>query len=523
MSITLKQALSKLSNDYTPLEEKYARVTGTSLLLDPFAPPPRVEPISQFTVSVVIPAWNVRDSILACLTAIEKSSFNLNHKDQLQVIVVDDGSTDDTWEAIKESRFSLHLTAVKQAHHGRAHACNTGASVAQGDIIVSCDADIVVGYYAIEHFVVRHQQLPNVLLIGFRSNTTKNDPQVETGFIRQNGSFLEPCFTGDDRIIFSVPGWPSNMCLVSNHLKHLGEGRSLWMPDDDTWYLPDLVSGALFSLEKDVYFSIGGYDERFYGWGCEDGYLAAKAIAAGQYVIPIYAASGLHVDHPPRSKNKQSDYLRNRAQYFYLTEKTKVEDYPNWLGPAKKRIIESFTYDPAKTPSRLYKNNSTRRDPGVINKEVDSLLAIGDYSRAFAVLNNDLTKDNNETLLLKLSRALLGMNRYQESINILEEVSKATDLAPESTVELAIAYAANGQFTSAHTVLNRLAQAHPQSPELSYWYYSSPQKHIRQGLKYLSQGFHNIALRCFEAALIKDPKNKTALKYLGQCAQEIKD
>ncbi len=68
------------------------------------------------TVSVVIPAYNVQPSIPACLTSIEQSSFNINHQNKLEVIVVDDGSTDDTWKIIKESNLSLNLTAIRQTN-----------------------------------------------------------------------------------------------------------------------------------------------------------------------------------------------------------------------------------------------------------------------------------------------------------------------------------------------------------------------------------------------------------------------
>lgn len=514
MSTTLKQALSKRSNDYTPLEEKYARVTGKSLFFDPFAPPPKIEPATPLTVSVVIPAWNVRESILVCLTAIEHSSFNLNHQDRIQVVVVDDGSTDDTWEIIKKSSFSLNLTAIRQNHSGQAQALNTGISIAEGDIIISCDADMVLCYHTIEYFVAPHQLLPNVLLIGFRSHTNKNNPQIDTQFISQHGSPQGAYFTGDERIVFPVPGWPSNMCLTSKHLKLLGNTRSLLMPDDDVWYLPDLVFGALFSLPKSIYVSVGGYDERFHGWGCTDGFLAAKAIAAGQCIVPIYAASGLHISHPPRSGNKQQlEYKKNRDRFFRFLRTCKVSEYPNWLSHAKDRIIESFTSQSTRKPSgSSQKNSSQQRKEDNLNK-IDSLFAIGEFTRAITVLKNCPGKDKNRAWILRLGRAFLGVGCYREAVKTLKKM-------PVST-ELAIAQAANSQFVAARTTLKRLSQTHPQTPDLSYWYYCSAQKHIKQGITYLNQEFYHIALRCFEAALIIESNNKTALKYRNQCLQRL--
>lgn len=515
----LKQVIAERSNDYTLLEEKYKKSTGNSLL-DPNIKPVEIKSIKPLTVSVVIPAYNTQSSILACLASIEQSSFNFYYQDRLQVIVADDGSTDSTWETIKNSRFSLNLTAIRQDRHSVAHARNIGLSVAEGDIIISCDADMVLSYYAIEHFMVRHQQLPNVLLVGFRKDTCKNDPRVDFNSIRKYGSFRTPCFTGDMRIVFPIPGYPSNSCLISKHFKRLGNARCLWMPEREVWDLPDLVFGALFSLPKHTYLNIGGYDERFYGWGHEDGYLAAEAIVAGQYIIPIYAASGLHIGHSPRSENKELEYRRNRKQYLRFLRTTKVGHHRDWLSLAKKRIMESFTYSPFPKTSQSVVNSGVNQEAEFTINEIDSLLAIGEYSRAFTILSKNEKLDKNGEYFSRLGKVFFGMNQYQRAIDIFKQTPAFTNLEADSMLNLAIAQVANNQFISAHSTLEKLSQTFPQMPDLSYWYNYSAQRHIRQGNNYFNQGFHKVARRCFEAALMLDPKNKTALEYREKCMLE---
>lgn len=516
------QALNKRSNDYTPLEEKYAGVTNTSLFLNPFAPPPKIESKKPLTVSVVIPSWNARESILSCLASIEQSSFNIYHQNRIQVILVDDGSTDGTWEIIKKSRFSLNLTVIRQDHYGQAQALNTGISIAEGDIIISCDADMVLCYHTIEHFVTRHQLLPNVFLIGFRSHISKNDPQIDTQYIRRHRSPKGTYFTGDERIVFPVPGWPNNMCLTSEHLKLLGNAKSLWMPDDDTWYLPDFVFGALFSLPRSIYVRVGGYDERFHGWGCTDSFLAAKAIAAGQFIIPIYAASGFHIDHSPRSgSNQQLEYKRNRARFLRFLKTSQVGNYPNWLASAKNRIIELLSFQPTRKYPKSKKKDLSKLINGDKLSIVDCLLATGEFSRALAVLKNFRGRDKNKEWAMRLGKAFLGISRYQEAIDIQRQAIASSNFSPEPIIQLAVTLAASGQYQSAHTTLKGLSKTHPRTPELSYWYYCSAQKHIKQGVSYFNQEFYFLALRCFEAALIVEPKNKTALKYRNQCLERL--
>ena len=498
----LKQVIAEKNNDYTL----------SSSLFDPNNPPPTINSKKSPTVSVIVPAYNAQTSILSCLASIEQSSFNIKHQDKLQVIVVDDGSKDDTWKLVKNSDFSLNLTLLRQTNHGQAQALNTAISISEGAIIISCDSDMVLGYYTIEYFVTGHQQMPNVLFAGFRKDTPKTDFRVDIDLIKKHGSHHESFFANDERIIFPVPGWPSNMCLASNHFKNLGEAHSLWMPDNDAWLLPDMVIGALFSLSRSVYLDVGGYDERLVGWGCTDGYLAAKAIGAGQYIVPLYAASGLHINHPVFLENRQLQYKANRELFFKFIETTKINNHPDWLAHAKDRIIESFVHTPTKAPLKP-KTNSVNTDKlkSCLNK-IDNWLAIGQYSRVLETIKSEPKKGSDLKLSLRVGKALSGMNQYKDAIKVFNEISTS----PEVIVELVIALAADGQFKSAKKTLKKLAQTHPETPELAYWYKSTSEKHIQQGKKFLNEGFYKVASRCFDAALIIEPENKTALKYRKQ-------
>lgn len=522
---TLKKVISERSNDYTFLEKKYAQATG-EFLLNPFVIPRHASSISPLTVSIIIASYNARESILACLTSIEQSSFNFNYQNRLQVVVVDDGSTDDTWDIIKKSRFSMHFTAVRQNNHGQAKALNTGISVAEGNIIISCDADMVLSYYTIDQFVVRHQQMPNVLLAGFRSDIQKTDLRVNAHYIHQQGSHRNSYFTKDERIIFPVPGQPNNMCLASDHYKRLGYARGLWMPGDktckDPWLLSDLVIGALFSLSREVFLNVGGYDERLHGWGSTDGILAAKAISNNQFVIPVYAASGLHISHPFRTKNKQKEYAQNRKKFFEILKTEKINCHPNWIVRAKDRIIESFVRSPMQISFKSHKKNLSSEKNEFSWNEVDSLLAVGEYVQASISLSKYLIADNNSEKLLRLGKILLGLNRYQEVINVFKEVSIFMESEPKVIIEIAIAYASMGRFMEAHQAIKKLSEIHPQVPELFYWHQHSAEKHIAQGRKYLDQEFHDIALRCFEAALIAKPNSRIALRYRDLCIDKLR-
>jgi cellulose synthase/poly-beta-1,6-N-acetylglucosamine synthase-like glycosyltransferase len=84
--------------------------------------------------SVVIPAYNASQTIGECLTALAAQTVPSTH---YEVIVVDDGSTDDT--AAVAARLGARV--LRQANAGPAAARNRGVSAARGEVILFTDAD----------------------------------------------------------------------------------------------------------------------------------------------------------------------------------------------------------------------------------------------------------------------------------------------------------------------------------------------------------------------------------------------
>jgi glycosyltransferase involved in cell wall biosynthesis len=85
-------------------------------------------------VSVVIPTYNNAALLHETLDAVRRQTFR-----DLEIIVVDDGSTDETAEAV--CRYDPSIRYVRQANQGPAAARNTGAGLARGEFIAFCDHD----------------------------------------------------------------------------------------------------------------------------------------------------------------------------------------------------------------------------------------------------------------------------------------------------------------------------------------------------------------------------------------------
>lgn len=93
-----------------------------------------MEASDQILVSIIIPAHNASDTIRDCLTALQNQDFD--HAN-FEIIVVDDGSTDDTASIAR----SFSTTVISQEPKGAATARNKGAANSRGALLLFTDAD----------------------------------------------------------------------------------------------------------------------------------------------------------------------------------------------------------------------------------------------------------------------------------------------------------------------------------------------------------------------------------------------
>lgn len=117
----------------------------------------RWDPDFRPAVSVLIAAYNEQPVIARTLQSILESDYPV-----LEVVVVDDGSKDDTAGAVAE-RFGSdpRVRVIRQANGGKAAALNRAVGEAKGEILVCLDADTQVMPTAVGR-LVRHFQDPKV-------------------------------------------------------------------------------------------------------------------------------------------------------------------------------------------------------------------------------------------------------------------------------------------------------------------------------------------------------------------------
>lgn len=88
------------------------------------------------TLSIIIPVYNEKNTILELLKRVEKINLPVNK----QIIIVDDFSTDGTRELL--SQIKNHKVIFHEKNKGKGSAIRTGLEHASGDFIIIQDADL---------------------------------------------------------------------------------------------------------------------------------------------------------------------------------------------------------------------------------------------------------------------------------------------------------------------------------------------------------------------------------------------
>ena len=227
-----------------------------------------------------------------------------------QVVVVNDGSIDDTEEVLHEAANWVDLqTVVHAAARGRSAASNAGARAATGDLLIFLDGDTLAGPKFVERHVAAHATR---CVIGrgetfhVRSTRLLRDPET-----------LEP-WPADERAFSERPrAEVERMRITRNEILHdfasierraspgiypgTGARRTYELEMDALVNHPDspvlwaAASGSNLSVERAPFLEAGGFLETLDL--NEHRELALRLYARGLRIVPVPGARTYHLIH----------------------------------------------------------------------------------------------------------------------------------------------------------------------------------------------------------------------------------
>ncbi|MEW5981250.1 MAG: glycosyltransferase [Acidobacteriota bacterium] len=115
-------------------------------------------------ISVQLCTFNRRELALQCVNALGRVHFP---PDACEIVVVDDGSTDHTADALEAAQMPMALQVVRQPHRGLAAARNTGIRAARGEVVLFIDDDTISDANLLAEHWRLHQRHGRLVVMGW--------------------------------------------------------------------------------------------------------------------------------------------------------------------------------------------------------------------------------------------------------------------------------------------------------------------------------------------------------------------
>lgn len=135
-------------------------------------------------ISVIMPVYNGEKYLAEALESIRRQDY-----DRLEVVVVDDGSTDRTDEIVRG--FDLNLRYFRQPNRGPSAARNRGLEMARGEIVTFLDADDLWPQGKLALQLTKLTGDPSLEIVSGRVQPVKLDGIVDGREVFKD--FIEPC------------------------------------------------------------------------------------------------------------------------------------------------------------------------------------------------------------------------------------------------------------------------------------------------------------------------------------------
>ena len=155
-------------------------------------------------VSVIIPVYNVEEYLRECLDSVVNQTLK-----EIEIICVDDGSTDNSLEILKEyAQKDNRITVITQNNSGSGTARNCGINIAKGDFIAFMDSDDIYPENKTLSTIYIKTTENNALICGGSVNQIKDGKLItDTSNFEEGYSFKQEGFVDYKDYQFDYGYW----------------------------------------------------------------------------------------------------------------------------------------------------------------------------------------------------------------------------------------------------------------------------------------------------------------------------
>ncbi len=189
-------------------------------------------------LSIIVPAYNSSDYIKECISSVlmQKTSYNY------ELIVINDGSKDDTLEKINLFKENKHLKIITQENKGFSAARNRGIDESLGKYIMFLDSDDLLCENSIEKLIKTAKEKKADIVQGSYYTFNKNGNKFYTN--------ITPTEKNKE---ISVPGFPWGKVYKAKLFEKVRFPLDFWYEDTIVNYLLARLSNKYVAISDYVY------------------------------------------------------------------------------------------------------------------------------------------------------------------------------------------------------------------------------------------------------------------------------
>jgi glycosyltransferase involved in cell wall biosynthesis len=254
------------------------------------------------------------------------ASYTAQRERRFELVIVDDGSTDDTRDVARVAATELDVRYIRRAHAGVAASRNAAIRAARGELLIFTDDDRVVDPDFVADHVAAHGAGPTIVAGAQRGLFAEWAPDAaytasDVAALLAKRPALAVVIGGSERVELVEPAQLRGDALA-------GTLATYALPEP--WfeaqarpalarYGPALVGfpfpwtlavGGNASVPRALLEATGLFDEQFVGWGLEDTELHYRLHQAGARTQILHGALSYHQVHR-RGAERAGEWARN--------------------------------------------------------------------------------------------------------------------------------------------------------------------------------------------------------------------